>query len=435
MNNYFETMNNNMNDDDYYNTFSDGEYEDFAPYDYDDYDYDYEIPTIDDFARRGPRAPLPINTKSLASQKKCEEDKIKLEELKVEKEMFKDYTSNFLKTRQIQEDAIMPWGSKLSDELVGFLKVHTSMIVEKVAAKVKEETIEKPAEESIVRTALCKSVLKNGVFTPIEGQCPFYKGNCRFAHSLEELSFRTCTFEGRCNLIHVNYNSGYVRNANKRKTCGFIHRSVENVKGYFNRIGVKVDIPKTFKPNIISKRPVSAKAVVTGHDITFFDFCVEEKPKKKAVVVVKQNIKPDVKQDGQHVFKSDVTAMSVLNKVCEEPSASAVFVKTSPPPAPAPKASSPKWISVGTKKKKVKRDETTSATKNAICRHLGRCNRGAKCGWAHSIRELRACRFRDKCRKVRRISNEVYENTEDRKCCFHHPGETLNSNYNRVHKK
>lgn len=372
----------------------------------------YEIPVIEHHPRTV-RAPKPINTMSLLSQKNNEQEKIALENLESEKAMFQGYVSS-LGNRQIQEDAIMPWGERLSTRLVSYLKVNSSLIVSPATRVVEKEEIKE--EKDLSKTSLCKSVIVNGALKPSCGVCKFYGDTCRFAHNLEQISFRPCGFGSRCNCVNRQDDTKY-SNRGKR-ICRFIH-PLESVAHYFCRIGINVVVPDDYKPVIAEKTIQAVNKKYTT--VTMSDFCSliktdsDKEPKKnsKSVKVVVKVVAP--------------TKTKTPTPIPTPPTEHVKPVASTQVPVKAPAHASNKWTTIKkTKTKRNKKDKITEKeTKHALCKHFQNCRYGTKCGWAHSLDELKPCRFGNECRSIEKRSGSFVNKKNCRTCKFKHPGETL----------
>jgi len=430
------TINDTMNNYDYEPDYESGDDEcldtSFESYDggyLEDWEPEpYFIPLIET-KRRSVRAPRPINTKSLSVQKAEDYEKEKMEKLEKDKALFLGYVSS-LGNRQVQEGSIMPWGEKLSYDLVEYLKNNSSLIVSPATALPVVEKIEEVKDLS--KTALCRSVIENGTLKPHCGSCKIYKDTCRYAHNLEEISFRPCGFGGRCNTVYRESATKYCNRG--KKVCRFIHPS-EDVGEYFKRIGVKVTLPEGYKPTIAERSSVdtarNSRSKYTT--VTMSDFCnkIEREPKKaakRASVIVKVRAAAPVKK----VIKPELTKTRTVSKA---PTPEAKVVEKKEKKVTRVEE---KWTTIKKSKKnktknmKTTKKETKKETKHSLCKHLKNCRYGDKCGWAHSLDELKPCRFGNKCRNVEK-KNGVYVNKKNcRKCTFKHPEETLRNICSRM---
>jgi len=84
--------------------------------------------------------------------------------------------------------------------------------------------------EKLKYTKMCKSVISGK-------PCIHPKGQCRFAHSLDQLRIAVCGFGDECRRVSWN-TSGVCRNKSKTMKCDFKHPS-ETEGNFYSRIGLK----------------------------------------------------------------------------------------------------------------------------------------------------------------------------------------------------
>ncbi len=118
-------------------------------------------------------------------------------------------------------------------------------------------------EETLKFTSICRSVIS-------KKKC--YHKDCRFAHKLEDLAQKDCTWGGSCKFVK-KVPGGQYRNAKfgrSGKTCSFWHPG-ESKHGFCGRVGLKYTIPSCAPcaPVVSSpvSRPISQPIKPTGEPI------------------------------------------------------------------------------------------------------------------------------------------------------------------------
>jgi len=281
----------------------------------------------------------------------------------------------------------------------------------------------KDDKDVFVRTRLCKSVMKKGIYKPSK-KCDLYGDKCRFAHNLSELTLVECSFGDRCRNVNVT-KSGVWSKPVKGKNCMFIHKG-EPKSQYYKRIGIKFDFtPKQVK---MVNKTTFVKVIPSTHKF------VKRNTVKKFGTVIKLSDfftglnTPKTKKSKKIVNKKPMDFKSIVSNVAVNPT-----------PKPNPKHNNKGWKKVNKNKtrkerKANKKNTDIKNTKNAICKHFKYCNLGNSCRFAHSMAELKKCRFGHECRHVIKNKSRFINNPKSsRKCTFDH-GEKLNECYMRIHK-
>lgn len=111
-------------------------------------------------------------------------------------------------------------------------------------------------KDEMLKTKMCKSIE--------EGRKCVNGDNCRFAHSIDQLSIKECIFKERCTFVRCQETDNgvnYSNNNTKQKLCQFLHPR-ETIENYLARINVTKQtvmpsLLRNTQANVPIQRPMS----------------------------------------------------------------------------------------------------------------------------------------------------------------------------------
>ena len=242
------------------------------------------------------------------------------------------------------------------------------VVIKMGVASYRQPVISEPeVQKSNVKSRMCTSLLQNTGCKHGE--------NCRFAHSVEELTPASCLFGKDCKFVN-----------SKVRNCYFCH-PFESKFEYCKRVGIKVETPKVETPKVETPKVETPKV---------------ETPKVESPKVETPKV-------------SAWTKPLIITK--EERFATPVLVRREVVCPPAPKKEVQCVDCVQTTQSK--QVPITGVVRSRMCTSVitkTSCKHGDRCRFAHTVAELTPteCFYGDNCKFI--YSNE-------RPCYFCHPFE------------
>jgi hypothetical protein len=247
------------------------------------------------------------------------------------------------------------------------------VVIKMGVASYRQPVISEPeVQKSNVKSRMCTSLLQNTGCKHGE--------NCRFAHSVEELTPASCLFGKDCKFVN-----------SKVRNCYFCH-PFESKFEYCKRVGIKVETPKVETPKVETPKVETPKVETPKVETPKVETPKVETPKVSAWT------KPLI------ITKEERFATPVLVRrevVC--------------PPAPKKEVQCVDCVET-TQSKQV---PITGVVRSRMCTSVitkTSCKHGDRCRFAHTVAELTPteCFYGDNCKFV-------YPN--ERPCYFCHPFE------------
>ena len=126
-------------------------------------------------------------------------------------------------------------------------RVHAIIDVKKENEKKENEKKEN------IKTMICKNIK--------EGKECVYGNNCIYAHYLEDISPKECSFKDQC--YRIKYTKSIIRNVDNTNPCGFLHPD-ETIEMFAKRQGANPELMKKPDLSVIYKNTRMCKAVLEG---------------------------------------------------------------------------------------------------------------------------------------------------------------------------
>jgi len=257
------------------------------------------------------------------------------------------------------------------------------VVIKMGVASYRQPVISEPeVQKSNVKSRMCTSLLQNTGCKHGE--------NCRFAHSVEELTPASCLFGKDCKFVN-----------SKVRNCYFCH-PFESKFEYCKRVGIKVETPKVETPKVETPKVETPKVETPKVETPKVETPKVETPKVETPKVETPKV-------------SAWTKPLIITK--EERFATPVLVRREVVCPPAPKKEVQCVDCVQTTQSK--QVPITGVVRSRMCTSVitkTSCKHGDRCRFAHTVAELTPteCFYGDNCKFI--YSNE-------RPCYFCHPFE------------
>lgn len=334
---------------------------------------------------------------SLNFFKKDTKNEININEIKLEvkdNKPKKTWNTNNNETinKNITQNIEYPSLNISKQEIKDLIKIKTDFETNNwVEVKQKKKKLSSPTS-SVKTNTTCSSTNSN--YTKLcsyfvdKKECP-HKNKCRYAHGIDQLVIKNCSFDKECRFIKFQNNKYY--NLNSEKICKYIH-SFENKEEYFKRINNENKINNSNSPKIKKIfNPINE------------EIKNEENKNKEEILDVKEEIIDE--DDWITIKKKDKSRDKAFDILGDKDKI----------------------------KEKLKYTKLClSVINNTHCPHKN------KCRFAHDIKDLviRECLFKDDCNYIKKEiinNNTFYKNISKTKICdCKHKNESLNNYYQRL---